>query len=56
MRLDPPPGGVSFFDHQPELFDAFNRLYGHLWTLGEVSQALKEIGRIRNARLVDCKL
>jgi hypothetical protein len=54
MRIEPPEGGVSLFDHQPELFAAFNRLYGSLWTLGAVDQATKEVARIRNARLVDC--
>lgn len=54
MRIEPPEGGVSLFDHQPELFASFNRLYGSLWTLGRVDQATKEVARIRNARLVDC--
>ena len=56
MRLDPPPGGTSLFDHQPALFDRFNRLYGTLWTLGDVDQATKEVARIRNARQVHCSL
>jgi len=54
MRIAPPPGGQSLFDHQPELFATFNRLYGTLWTEGAVDQATKESGRIRNARVVDC--
>jgi hypothetical protein len=54
MRIEPPPGGQSLFDHQPELFATFNRLYGTLWTEGAVDQATKESGRIRNARVVDC--
>ena len=56
MRIVPPEGGVSLFDHQPELFAAFNRLYGALWTLGALDQATKEVARIRNARIVDCAL
>jgi hypothetical protein len=56
LRIVPPQGGVSLFDHQPELFGAFNRLYGTLWTLGALDQATKEVARIRNARLVDCAL
>ena len=55
MRFAPPPEGRSFFDHQPVLFDHFNRLYGQLWTLGEVDQPTKEVARLRNARLVDCR-
>ena len=54
MRIEPPSGGESLFDHQPELFATFNRLYGALWTEGSVDQATKESGRIRNARVVDC--
>ena len=54
MRFDAPPGGASFFDHQPEVFAAFNRLYGTLWSEGSVDQATKEVARLRNARVVDC--
>ncbi len=56
MRLEPPPGGASLFDHQPDLFARFNRLYGTLWTLGSVDQPTKEVARIRNAREVHCGL
>ena len=42
MRLNPPPGGASLFDFQPELFGRFNRLYGTLWSLGSVDQATKD--------------
>jgi len=55
-RIDPPPGGSTFFDHQPEQFAAFNRLYGTLWSRGVVDQATKEVGRLRNAFVVDCRL
>ena len=55
-RIGTPEGGRSFLDHQPALFDAFNRLYGHLWVLGAVDQPTKEVARLRNARTVDCKL
>ena len=54
MRISVPSGGSSFFDHQPELFAAFNRFYGTLWTEGVLDQPTKEVGRIRNARVVDC--
>ena len=33
---------------------AFNRYYGTLWTNGVVDEAAKEVGRLRNARIVDC--
>ena len=54
MRIVPPDGGVSLFDYDPELFAAFNTLYGTLWTDGVVDQSTKEVGRLRNANLVDC--
>jgi alkylhydroperoxidase family enzyme len=56
MRLPPPDGGLTFFDHQPELFAAFNRLYGTLWSLGVVDQPTKEVGRLRNARVTGCNI
>jgi hypothetical protein len=56
VRIRPPEGGRSFLDHQPQLYDAFNRLYGRLWTDGHVDQPTKETARLRNARVVDCKL
>ena len=56
MRIHPPEGGASLFDHQPGAFATFNRLYGTLWSRGEVDQATKEVARLRNARLVDCGL
>ena len=49
--MQPPEGGQSLFDHDPELFAAFNRFYGTLWTEGDLDQAAKEVGRIRNARV-----
>lgn len=56
MRIAPPPGGTSLFDHQPDVFATFNRLYGTLWSEGVLDQAAKEAGRLRNARKVDCKI
>jgi alkylhydroperoxidase family enzyme len=56
MRIAPPPGGTSLFDHEPELFATFNRLYGTLWSNGVLDEATKEAGRLRNARTVDCKI
>jgi alkylhydroperoxidase family enzyme len=56
MRIAPPEGGSSLFDHDPALFATFNRLYGTLWSEGVLDQATKEAGRLRNARKVDCKI
>jgi AhpD family alkylhydroperoxidase len=56
MRIRAPEGGLSFLDHQPELFGAFNRLYGTLWSDGVVDQPTKEVARLRNARVTGCNI
>jgi AhpD family alkylhydroperoxidase len=56
MRIRAPEGGVSFLDHQPELFAAFNRLYGTLWSEGVLDQPTKEVARLRNARVTGCNI
>ena len=56
MRISVPDGGVSLFDHQPELFALFNHYYGILWSDGVVDQATKEVGRLRNARVTGCNI
>jgi AhpD family alkylhydroperoxidase len=56
MRIRAPEGGMSFLDHQPELFAAFNRLYGTLWSEGVVDQPTKEVARLRNARVTGCNI
>jgi alkylhydroperoxidase family enzyme len=53
-RVRNPPGGLTPFDHQPALWDAFNRFYGTLWSDGVVEDATKEVGRLRNARITGC--
>ena len=53
-RVKNPPGGLTPFDHQPELWAAFNRFYGTLWSDGVVDDATKEVGRLRNARITGC--
>src|SRR3954453_13496028 len=53
-RFRPPPGGATPFDHRPELWAAFNRYYGTLWTDGVVDEPTKEVGRLRNARVTGC--
>jgi len=52
----PDPIQASPLALQPELLQAFLRLYGTLWSHGEVDQAAKELARVRNARLVDCPI
>jgi len=41
---------------QPELLQAFLRMYGVLWSRGVVDLPTKEVARIRNARRVDCPI
>jgi alkylhydroperoxidase family enzyme len=53
-RLAIPKGGATPFDHRPELWAAFNRYYGTLWSEGVVDQPTKEVGRLRNARVTGC--
>ncbi|MDX6284730.1 MAG: hypothetical protein QOG53_215 [Frankiales bacterium] len=53
-RFPPPPGGVSFLDHRPELQAAFNDFYGALWSRGALDQPTKEVARLRNARVTGC--
>ena len=56
MRISVPEGGLSFFDHQPQLFGLFNRYYGTLWSEGVLDQPTKEVGRLRNARVTGCNI
>ncbi len=44
----------SVLAHQPELLDAFQRLYGTLWSHGVLDHGTKEIARLRNARVTGC--
>ena len=53
-RIAPPAGKLTFLDHRPELFAAFNRFYGTLWTHGALDQPTKEVARLRNARVTGC--
>jgi hypothetical protein len=40
--------------HAPEVMDRFGTLYATFWQQGLVSSVLKEMTRIRNARITDC--
>jgi len=53
-RVRNPEGGLTPFDHRPELWAAFNRFYGTLWSDGVVDDPTKEVGRLRNARVTGC--
>lgn len=54
MRMSPPEGSMNFFEHDAELNARFDRFYAALWQHGDVDQATKEVGRLRNARITDC--
>jgi hypothetical protein len=49
-----PAISASVLAEQPEALVAFLRLYGTLWSHGEVEHSIKEIARLRNARITDC--
>ena len=49
--------GASFgtaLAHQPGLAGAFGALYGRFWSGGVLDHRVKEITRMRNARVTDC--
>jgi len=51
---DRPADFGSALAHQPEMASRFADLYAHFWQQGRVSQRIKEITRLRNARITDC--
>lgn len=49
------PIAASPFALQPDLLASFLRLYGTLWSGGSVDHPSKEVARLRNARVTDCR-
>lgn len=49
-----PPHMVSALMHQPELAQAMDKLYRISWGSGVVPARVKEVARMRNARVVNC--
>lgn len=45
---------ASVTGHAPELMGAFFDLYAQLWQRGIIADDVREIMRIRNARVTDC--
>ena len=52
------PGARSKFgavmSHTPDVIMKFGELYAEFWQQGLISQEIKEMTRIRNARITDC--
>jgi AhpD family alkylhydroperoxidase len=44
----------SVLAEQPDALVGFLRLYGTLWSHGQLPLAVKEVARLRNARTTDC--
>ena len=40
--------------HTPGIIESFGILYADFWQRGLISQEIKEMTRIRNARITDC--
>ncbi len=49
-----PPDFGSVMAHVPKLAGLFFELYGEFWRHGAADPAIKEMTRIRNARITDC--
>ena len=49
-----PPHFGSVLAHQPALAQAFAELYGRFWDSDVLAARLKEVARMRNARVTEC--
>lgn len=49
-----PESFASVLAHTPELIGRFFELYAEYWQNGRLEPALKEMTRLRNARITDC--
>lgn len=50
------PSIRTIWAHSPELRGRFDRMYATLWTGGLIGEDIKELVRLRNARITDCGL
>ena len=48
------PNFLGVMMHTPATAGAFFSLYGRFWQQGVLSAEIKEMTRIRNARITDC--
>jgi hypothetical protein len=58
-RLEPPAPGMpadfgSLMSHAPNTMMRFFETYAEFWQRGVVAQEVKEMTRLRNARITDC--
>ena len=44
----------AVMSHTPDVIAKFGELYAEFWQQGLISQEVKEMTRIRNARITDC--
>ena len=44
----------SVMSHAPEMLARFGALYAQLWQRGTLTADLREMTRLRNARVTDC--
>ncbi len=51
---DQPAEFGTVMSHTPEVIGSFFDLYAEFWQRGILSQEIKEMTRIRNARITDC--
>lgn len=51
-----PVSGRTIMAHSPRVRAAFDRMYATLWSNGEADVDVKELMRLRNARVTDCGL
>ena len=51
-----PADFYSVFQHAPDFAATFGALYAEFWQSEIVSQRIKEVVRLRNARITDCGL
>lgn len=51
-----PPSIRTVLGHHPELRARFDQMYATLWRNGTVGEDVKELVRLRNARVTDCGL
>ena len=48
------PALANVLMNTPEILAAFGEVYAEFWQRGIIGQEIKEMTRIRNARITDC--